>query len=320
MLKILNFRYLITRIDTNHLCNLSCRMCYFSSPDEVPVKQLPLSRYKKIAGEVFPKTRVLFLSCYAEPFCSKDILEFVRIAKHDYHVPFVSLTTNGNLINRSIAEKLPDSGIDEIVFSIAGGQKETYEYIQRGASWENLWENIRNIAEIKKSQRSPMPELRVNYILNKKSVHEVSSIVPLFVKNGISSANIRELIPFRNIDMDFYRNFKLTSHDEKLVANAYREFKLAGIKTIDSFQCSKSDKISISRNYPCILPFFSLFINPDARAKFCLFRDWEYSLEQSFEEIMKSKEHAQFLKTLKRKSTASCIHNCEIFTVKGPSQ
>jgi MoaA/NifB/PqqE/SkfB family radical SAM enzyme len=307
-------------MDTNHLCNQSCRMCYFSSPDEIPVKQLPLSLYKKIAGEVFPKTRVLFLSCYAEPFCSKDILEFIRIAKYDYYIPFVSLTTNGNLINRSVAEKLPDSGIDEIVFSIAGGQKETYEYIQRGASWETLWENIQNLAEIKKKHGSPTPELRANYILNKKSVHEVSSIAPLFVKNGISSVNVRELIPFRNIDMDFYRDFKLTSHDDKLVANVYREFKLAGIKTIDSFQCSKYDKISISRNYPCILPFFSLFINPDARVKFCLFRNWEYSLEQSFEEITKSKEHTQFLKTLKKRSTANCVHDCEMFAIKEPIQ
>jgi MoaA/NifB/PqqE/SkfB family radical SAM enzyme len=295
-------------------------MCYFGSPDEIPVKQMPLSLFNKIAREVFPKTRILFLSCYAEPFCSRDILEFIHIAKQVYKVPFVSLTTNGNLINKSIAEKLPDSGLDEIIFSIAGGQKETYEYIQRGASWEKLWDNIRTLTEIKKMRRSSRLKMRVNYILNKKSVREVSSILPLFVNNDISSVNVRELIPFKNIDMDFFRNFKLASQDEKLIANVYREFKLAGIKTINSYQCSKGDKIAISPNYPCILPFFSLFINPVARVKFCLFRNWEYSLEQSFEEIMQSKEHTQFLKTLKRKSTANCVHQCELFTKKETAQ
>lgn len=314
--RLLKIRHLVTRIDTNHLCNLSCKMCYFNSKSEQRKPEMDLPTFKKVAKETFPQTRFLYLSCFAEPFCSKNIIEFVKIAKHTYKVPFVSLTTNG-ILTCQHTEEIGKCGLDEIVFSIAGGQKDTYEYIQQGAIWEKFWSNLDIIYSHLKIHGFTKPIFRINYVLNRQSVMEVKNIIPLIKKYGIRSVNIRELIRFRDIDESFYEEFRLHTEDEHLIREALAEFRNNGIEVSDSLQCSRHEKFPVSKKNPCIQPYFSVFIDSAAHIKFCLFQEWKHSLKtHTLKEIFTSDLNTQFLDSLKNSSTAKCVTDCSFYTTR----
>lgn len=56
-MRILGMRHLVIRMDTINLCNLRCKMCYYSSDYNRRKEQMDPSLFQKIAEQVFPKTR-----------------------------------------------------------------------------------------------------------------------------------------------------------------------------------------------------------------------------------------------------------------------
>src|SRR5438309_11014141 len=94
-------RHLVIRMDTINLCNLRCKMCYYSFDFKRKKEQMELPLFRKIANEVFPKTRFLYLSCATEPLMNKQFADFVWVTG-EYKVPFTSFCTNGQLLTEDL--------------------------------------------------------------------------------------------------------------------------------------------------------------------------------------------------------------------------
>src|SRR6266436_9164663 len=88
-IRLLGMRHMVVRMDTINLCNLRCKMCYYSSDYMRKKQEMDESTFRKIADEVFPKTRFLYLSCATEPLTNKNFAKLLRIAG-EYSVPFTS--------------------------------------------------------------------------------------------------------------------------------------------------------------------------------------------------------------------------------------
>src|SRR5438309_4337127 len=88
-MRVLGMRHLVIRMDTINLCNLRCKMCYYSSDYMRKREEMDVATFRRIANEVFPKTRFLYLSCATEPLTNKNFAALVRIAG-EYNVPFTS--------------------------------------------------------------------------------------------------------------------------------------------------------------------------------------------------------------------------------------
>src|SRR5436853_7766998 len=131
MVRRTGLRHLVIRMDTINLCNLRCKMCYYSFDYHRKKEQMELPLFRKIANEVFPSTRFLYLSCATEPLMNKQFSEFVRLAG-EYEVPFTSFCTNGQLLTEEVVNSCINANISEIIFSIDGATAETYEAIRRG--------------------------------------------------------------------------------------------------------------------------------------------------------------------------------------------
>src|SRR5438067_5013664 len=91
-------RHLVVRMDTINLCNLRCKMCYYSFDYKRKKEQMDVELFSKIADEIFAKTRFLYLSCATDPLMNKQFADFVQITGK-YTVPFTSFCTNGQLLN-----------------------------------------------------------------------------------------------------------------------------------------------------------------------------------------------------------------------------
>lgn len=314
--KAVGMRHLVVRVDTNHLCNIRCRMCYFSSKATPREGPMAYELYEKIAEELFPRTRVLYLSCNAEPLCTPGFPKYVRKAK-ELGVPYISITSNCMLLTPKQSKELITAGLDEIIVSVTGGTRETYEDNHVGASWDKLWENLADLEREKKELGRKIPSLKFNYILTRSSIHETEGFIERIRPLGIQFITLRELFSFDATDSEFYARSKLTSDDLVQVERVKKAFDRAGIQVVDSLQCTSSakepDYDAIPARYPCVQPFFQVYIRPNGDMRYCVFREPVGSLrQQSFAEITSSPKAREFRKNLKKKST-SCVRNCPNF-------
>ncbi len=207
-------RYMSMFIDPVLTCNLRCRMCYFS--DKEKLKSLSTaSRYTTedldlIANALFNRLLKLQIGCGAEPQTYPHLEHLVQLGKK-YNVPYISLTTNGNLLTYERLHGLVANGLDEITISLHGITKETYEHFMVNASFDRFKTLLDSITKVKKE--FPLFKVRINYTMNKDNTAELSKFWTLFDEIPI---NILQLRLFQQIGDSDYKEFDLNPVKEML--------------------------------------------------------------------------------------------------------
>jgi len=98
-----------------------------------------------------------------EPLLHPDIAYFVRYAK-EKNIMEVQFNTNGLPISKQGIEELIDAGLDRIIFSVDGANKETYERIRVGGNFDRLLGNIDTFLDIKRDKCLKRPFIRVQMV------------------------------------------------------------------------------------------------------------------------------------------------------------
>ena len=198
-------RYLGLFLDPTQACNLKCRMCYFSGeshrrPDR---SLLSLDDYKAMADAVFHRVLCLQIGCGAEPTLYPHLPELVRLAK-EKGVPNISLTTNGNLLDGGKLDKLIDAGLDELILSVHGLTRSTYEYLMQHAQFDKFLALLDGIRQVK--SRHQGFSLRINYTVNEDNVEELALFPKVFEGLKVDVLQVR---PVQNLGDSDYKNFNL---------------------------------------------------------------------------------------------------------------
>lgn len=279
--KLLRIRHLLVRMDTNFLCNLRCRTCYFSAPDAHNIFRpaMSLEDFRSIAKMVFPLTRILYLSCGAEPFLTKGFERYIQIAGQ-YRIPFTGYITNGLLFTEDIIVSSVENRISEITISIDGATKQTYEYIRQRGNFDQLMSKLQlyrdTVARIKK----PLPLLRFNYTVTRTNHQEMPLLVDLAASFGVTTVKFRIYedwggsLDFREESLLGYeRSFneslaeaKLRAHKTAINIIAPREFELEDRKAVREQLDPLQKSIAAP---PCIYPWFFRYIDPEGRVRVC---------------------------------------------------
>ncbi|NLB34731.1 MAG: hypothetical protein GX817_02770, partial [Elusimicrobia bacterium] len=91
--------------------------------------------------------------------------------------------TNGLMLNETRLRKIADAKAD-IILSIDGTQKESYEKIRKGATYENL---IRILTRIKEFTQTPGNEIKVqiNPVIMRSNYKELEGFIKMAAKYGI---------------------------------------------------------------------------------------------------------------------------------------
>ena len=148
---VLGKRYIGVFLDPVLACNFRCKMCYFS--DEEKRKSLrgtlKYEEIEAIAGSLFHRALKLQIGCGAEPTLHKDLVKIIALGKQ-YNVPYVSLTTNGNLLTKEQLAVAVENGLDELTLSAHGFTRETYEHLMTNGKFNLFRRLLADVAEIKK--------------------------------------------------------------------------------------------------------------------------------------------------------------------------
>lgn len=159
-------------------CNLRCKMCFFSDPVKRAEMKgvIPPESVKVIAESVFPRALKLQIGCAAEPtlWPQDKLVELILLAK-SYGVPYVSLTSNGQLLasEKVSLRALVAAGLDELTLSMHGASAEVYEELMPGARFENLVRLLNIVRAVK--DEFPEFKLRINFTVNSLNVADLSA-------------------------------------------------------------------------------------------------------------------------------------------------
>jgi len=153
--------------------------------------------YKKIVSEVaelgIPHVR-LFL--FGEPLLYPKLIDAIRFAKNA-GIKYVDFNTNANLLSQEMAHKIADSGLDEIVFSVDGFSKETYESIRIKGNYDKCIKNIEYFLGLLKEENIKMTTLiqTINFDAIKDEIERYK----LFWKDKVNLVSIAELNPVHGL-------------------------------------------------------------------------------------------------------------------------
>jgi len=204
-----NKRYLAVNLDPVLACNLRCKMCYFTDADYVKTLkgQFKEDDLEQVARTIFNRALKLQIGCGTEPTLYKNLVRIVELGKQ-YKVPYISITTNANLLTKETIEPLLKAGLNEFTISLHGVTKESYESFMKKASYEKFQNALNAFVELKKSYDF---KVRINYTFNKDNFYELKDFFKHF--NG-ESFDILQLRPIQKIGNTEYNDFDVSSLED----------------------------------------------------------------------------------------------------------
>jgi MoaA/NifB/PqqE/SkfB family radical SAM enzyme len=325
-------RHLVVRMDTINLCNLRCKMCYYSFDYRRKREQMDLPLFRKIAEEVFPKTRFLYLSCATEPLMNKQFAEFVRVTG-EYKVPFTSFCTNGQLLTKDVVQACIDTRLSEIIFSIDGATAATYEEIRRGGKWERLLANLDLLVAMKRQAGSKHPALRINFTCMDSNIRELPAMAAFAAERGAQSLHVRHLVAYGDDDSSYKGELAYCDLFNGMAAEARQ---VAEGHNLDLFlpdpipersasaKNCVTDGTQINRpreaNPYCMLPWFQAIISWNGDYRVCSLHNVGNLREQSFAEIYNSPKMQEIRKRMLRRTADSCSWNCHLEAYDVPEE
>jgi molybdenum cofactor biosynthesis enzyme MoaA len=270
---LLGLRHYFLRIDPVLACNLHCQMCHFSNPDQVVGRGRGFSKEEldRIASLFFNKTLQLVLGCGAEPTMYKHLLYILELGRK-YRVPFIGMSTNGQLLTAEIIETLVTKPLDELTLSIHGVRAETYERLMPPARFQKLIEVLEMVETFRQKHQSLKPAVRINYTVNPDNLEELDGFFSVFGRFKIRTLQVRPIADLGNTE---YRSKDLTPLlpvYDKVIARIGNECRKRNI----IFLATKLDPTYRLRNVSSIaLEYVKKTISPE-----CVWRpDFKWRIE-----------------------------------------
>jgi len=325
-------RHLVVRMDTINLCNLRCKMCYYSFDYRRKREQMDLSLFRKIAAEVFPKTRFLYLSCATEPLMNKQFAEFVRITGQ-HKVPFTSFCTNGQLLSEDVVAASIEAGLSEIIFSIDGATAATYEAIRRGGKWERLLANLELLVAMKRRAGTRTPALRINFTCMDSNIRELPAMAAFAAERGAQSLHVRHLVAYGDETGSYKDEVAYRHLFNDMAAEARKVAAARGLalflpdpvpeRPVAAKSCV-TDGTRITRpreaNPYCMLPWFQAIIAWNGDYRICSWHTLGNLREHSFEELYNSPKMREIRSRMLWRKADSCSWNCHLEAYDVPEE
>lgn len=285
VLHFFNKRYLAVNLDPIMACNLRCKMCYFTDKEYLKTLTGILTEedLNCISNSIFHRALKLQIGCGTEPTMYKNLSKIVELGKK-FKVPYISLTTNANLLTKSKIEELLKAGLNEFTISMHGVRKETYEDFMQKGDYHKFRENFIFFEEFKRTYKF---KVRVNYTFNKDNFNELKELFNYYNGNTIDILQIR---PIQKLGNTQYSNFDLSSIKEEynsvleILKNQCKNHNITLLAPKNLLQEESINASSVLFKYT----FFYISPNSFERSDF----NWK---KESFEEFSKRTNWGQKL-------------------------
>ena len=301
---ILNNKPVVAQIEPTSKCNLKCGMCVREKIG-VPIGTMSFSDFKKILDKLDSLFKI-HLSGQGEPFLNPDLLKMIEYANKKGIT--VHLTTNGTILTEKIIDGISKVDVGEIAVSIDSPRKETYERIRKGAKFEKVITNLKNlISKLKKEKRKTIVSIAT--VILKENINDIPEFIKLADKIGI------EKVVFQTIqEKEDYMN-KYGSKTKIQAVSIFNKKLKEKIK--EAKKLAKKHNITVifdeEKSIGCIWPWRSIYITWNGNVTVCCkildYRNTKIGniLHEDIWDIWNNKSYQKFRRLLReRKAPIPC--------------
>ena len=210
-------------IEPTGSCNYQCVKCekfssiYRDDGDVFKDKNMPWEYYRQIIDDIGDTLLTLRLWHYGEPFLNVDIFDMIKYAKRKNII--VGISSNLSLLTEEKAKELIQSKLDYLVISFDGASRETYNLYHRSDYFDKVVNNIRTLVKSKKSLKSSLPFIDLQFIVMKENEKEMEKIKDLAEELGVDKLSFLKLDE-TNINLDRFKDF----HSNKDILPMNKDF------------------------------------------------------------------------------------------------
>lgn len=162
------------KISLHAACNVKCNFC---SP-VLQVKKKALT-HSLMADEktfrnwlkIIPFLTLAEFFREGESFLFKDFWKVAKYAKN-VGVETITNSTNGMLIDENTAQKIIDTPLDVLKYSVQGVTQNTLDKVQPGAKFKKIFTGMEYLSNLR-SQRNSNVKLLWSMVLNRYNYHEI---------------------------------------------------------------------------------------------------------------------------------------------------
>ena len=174
--------------EISYICNLACPTCFrwTSKPDE---NELTADEWKTALARLKQWLGVFNLTFTGgEPFLRTDLLDIVRFAAESDIM--TTVVSNGSLIDKTLARKILDSGLDGLTISLNSLNAEVHNKTRgTNAAFDEVMRALDNM-RIRDGMR-----LVLSCTILKETVGGLPDVVAYAKKNGLYGVNFQPIMP-----------------------------------------------------------------------------------------------------------------------------
>ncbi|HEY2934482.1 MAG TPA: radical SAM/SPASM domain-containing protein [Acidobacteriota bacterium] len=159
-------------IELTNACNARCTTC--ATPQmQRPRKVMSFDLFKKIVDQCAEhRARRILPFLHGESFLVPEVLDYFAYVRKVSPASHLNVTTNGSKLSPEITEKiLADDLLDSMIVSIDGGNKETFEKIRLGLSYDQVRGNVLHFIKRRKELKKTRPQVSIAMVTTPQNKH-----------------------------------------------------------------------------------------------------------------------------------------------------
>lgn len=302
---ILKHKPFIAQIEPNSTCNLKCEMC-IREKIGIPIGNMKFEDFKKILEKLDCLFKI-HLSGQGEPFMNKDLFKMIDYANKRGII--INTNTNATLLTKEIIENICKVNMGEIAISIESTKKGIYEKIRKGANFEGVIKNIKELSQkIKEKKKKTIISFAVTIL--KDNIEEIPEFVKLAKNIGVKKIIFQTLQEKEDYMSKYEKNAEKqkTSNLKKVIEKKFIEAKILARKYNISLIFDEE------KSKGCLWPWRSIYVSWNGYVTACC-KILDYRkpiignlLNEDFWKIWNGKNYQMFRKLLReRKAPMPCI-------------
>lgn len=166
-------------------CNLKCRHCYMNSDAQKYEGELTTEEAKRFIDDLAEFNVPVLLFSGGEPLMRKDFFELAKYAAAKGIRP--TLSTNGTLITREVAERIKKIGVGYVGISLDGLQEVNDKFRGKEGAFQAAMEGIQNCVAV--GQR-----VGLRFTINHHNIQELDRIFDFIEEKGINRVCFYHLV------------------------------------------------------------------------------------------------------------------------------
>jgi len=238
-------------IESTNFCNLKCVMCPRGEPDIMDrhLGHMNDTVFHRIVDEWEFFTEPCWFHLFGEPLMHPRLFEQIDYAKQA-GVPNLGISTNVTMLTKLKSAAILDSGLDTIILSIDGNDKETYEHIRKSPAftYEEVCDNVREFLAMKKRFNKQRPHTILQIIVMEENKTQLEAFKAYWEGQGVNEVLFKLYTAWGNQAGDTFVDLAPTELRER--------FK---------------DQPLVVRRFPCFYLWSSVVVLWDGRVVPCCF-------------------------------------------------